>query len=229
MAFEIVNMSVLNETQLMQAAQILVDELPLGWPVFADAMREVNERWKGVEGAEFFAAVTADDGAQDGGGECANGGEQRDSACGSEVREPGGKPRNGANNSSGECAGSGEVIGWCGILPQYGGNVYELHPLAVRRDWQRKGVGTALVREAENAAARKGGLTMWIGADDEAPGGETSFANADLYDDLPQRIRDFQPGLHQTAFYMKLGYKITGVMPDANGSGKPDIYLAKRL
>ena len=123
----------------------------------------------------------------------------------------------------------GEVTGWCGVISRYGGHVFELHPLAVRRDWQRKGVGSKLMREAESIAASKGGLTMWIGADDEKPGGETSFANADLYDDLPKRIREFKPGSHQTAFYMKLGYKIVGVLPDANGAGKPDIFLAKRL
>ena len=124
---------------------------------------------------------------------------------------------------------NGEIVGWCGILPQYGGRVYELHPFAVRRDWQRKGVGTALVNEIANIAREKGGLTLQLGADDEKPGGETSLANVDLYDDLPGRIRDFDPGTHQAAFYLKLGFKIIGVMPDANGIGKPDIYFGKRL
>jgi aminoglycoside 6'-N-acetyltransferase I len=123
----------------------------------------------------------------------------------------------------------GEVIGWTGILPSYHGKVYELHPLVVRRDKQRRGIGTALVNAATNAAKEKGGLTLHLGADDESPDGETSFANVDLYDDLPKRIREFEPGTHQAAFYMKLGFKIIGVMPDANGIGKPDIYLAKRL
>lgn len=30
-------------------------------------------------------------------------------------------------------------------------------------------------------------------------------------------------------FYEKLGFMIVGVMPDANGIGKPDIYMAKRV
>ena len=122
-----------------------------------------------------------------------------------------------------------EVVGWCGMLPEYNGNVYELHPLVVRDDQQGKGVGTALMHAIEKCAKDKGGLTMMLGADDEKPGGETSLANADLYDNLPKRIQAFEPGTHQTAFYLKLGYKVVGVVPDANGKGKPDIILAKKL
>lgn len=124
---------------------------------------------------------------------------------------------------------NGEVIGWGGIISQYDGNVFELHPLAVRADMRKKGAGTAIVHALEKLARRRGGITMLLGADDEAAGGETSFANADLYDDLPKRINEFNPGTHQTAFYMKLGYKVIGVIPDANGVGKPDIMLAKCL
>jgi len=72
-------------------------------------------------------------------------------------------------------------------------------------------------------------LTLWLGADDENTPGETSFADVDLYDDLPRRLQEFDPGTHQAAFYLKQGFKIVGVMPDASGPGKPDIYMAKRL
>ena len=123
----------------------------------------------------------------------------------------------------------GHVIAWGGILPCYHGRVAELHPLAVRADRRRVGVGTAIVRALEKAAAEKGAFTMWIGADDERTPGETSLAGEDLYDDLPRRMTEFFPGTHQTAFYLKLGYTISGVLPDANGPGKPDIFLAKRL
>lgn len=122
-----------------------------------------------------------------------------------------------------------EVIGWCGILPEYDGRVFELHPLVVRHDQQGRGIGKMLMAAIEESARKKGGLTMYLGADDEAPGGETSLANVDLYNDLPTRIREFDPGTHQTAFYIKLGYKVVGVVPDANGKGKPDIMMAKSL
>jgi len=124
---------------------------------------------------------------------------------------------------------SGEVLGWCGILPEYGGKVFELHPLVVRGDMQGRGVGSVLMDAITAAAKERGAFTLMLGADDERPGGETSLANVDLYDDLPRRIREFDPGTHQSAFYLKHGFKVVGVMPDANGKGKPDIMLAKSL
>ena len=33
---------------------------------------------------------------------------------------------------------------------------------------------------------------------------------------------------HPYEFYQRLGFSIVGAMPDANGFGKPDIYMAKR-
>lgn len=123
-----------------------------------------------------------------------------------------------------------EIVGWGGLLaPSYGGRVFEMHPLAVRTDRQRKGVGRTIVTALEDEARKKGGLTIYLGADDEKEGGETSFAQADLYLELPEKILNFDPGTHQTAFYLKMGYSIIGVIPDANGRGKPDILMAKRL
>lgn len=81
----------------------------------------------------------------------------------------------------------------------------------------------------EEKAREQGGLTIYLGADDEREGGETSLANTDLYEDLPLKLGSFDPEAHQTAFYLKLGFKVIGVMPDANGRGRPDIIMGKRL
>lgn len=123
----------------------------------------------------------------------------------------------------------GQVLGFVGILPHYNGKVFELHPLAVRREAQGRGIGRALVNAIEARAKEQKGLTLWLGADDERNPGQTSFANVNLYENLPEKIAGFVPGSHQTAFYMKMGFAVVGVMPDANGPGKPDIFMAKKI
>jgi aminoglycoside 6'-N-acetyltransferase I len=120
------------------------------------------------------------------------------------------------------------VVGWIGGQPQYDGVVWELHPLVVAAHARRQGIGRALVRDLEALVAARGAVTLWLGSDDEI--GETSFADVDLYDDLPARLRDFRAGgNHPAAFYERLGFRLIGVMPDANGPGKPDIFFAKRI
>lgn len=122
------------------------------------------------------------------------------------------------------------VLGWGGILaPMYDGRVFELHPLAVRNDRRNQGIGRAIVTALEDQARSRGGLTMFLGADDESEDGETSLADVDLYEDLGLKFQNFEPGTHQSGFYLKLGYKLVGVIPDANGIGRPDIFMAKRL
>jgi len=177
---EILNFSALSETQRTQAAQMLADELPDGWPTLTDALEEIKEITGNPE-ALILAALEND-----------------------------------------------AVIGWAGLLPVYG-KMFELHPLVIRGDRQRRGIGTTLLCEIMRAARGKGGLTLCAGSGDEKPGGETSLANVDLYEDLPGHLAAFDPGTHPAAFYMKHGFTVTGVVPDAYGIGKPDILMAKRL
>lgn len=122
----------------------------------------------------------------------------------------------------------GVVVGLIGGIPTYGGNVWELHPLAVRPDFQRQGIGTVLVREFEAGVKARGGLTIWLGSDDEDE--MTSLSGVDLYVNLWEKVRTLRnlKG-HPYEFYQKQGYTIIGVMPDANGRGRPDIFLGKRV
>lgn len=122
----------------------------------------------------------------------------------------------------------GNLLGIIGGIPGYDGLVWELHPLAVQPSMQGRGVGRALVEDLEEQVRAKGALTITLGSDDEDE--MTSLANVDLYENLWEKIRDIRNlKQHPFAFYQKLGYVISGVVPDANGIGKPDILMAKKL
>lgn len=121
----------------------------------------------------------------------------------------------------------GSAIGWIAGYLKYG-RVWELHPLVVRSDWRKRGLGRALVEDFEQRVRLRGGLTITLGTDDEDAA--TSLTGRDLYQDIPSHIANFRIYTsHPSGFYLKLGYTITGVVPDANGIGKPDILMSKRV
>jgi aminoglycoside 6'-N-acetyltransferase I len=121
------------------------------------------------------------------------------------------------------------LLGWIGGVPEYQGRVWELHPLVVHREHRRRGIGRTLVEAFESEARTRGAHTVTLGTDDTS--GMTSLSEVDLYADIPGQIRGLRDrGKHHPfLFYQKLGYVVTGVMPDANGPGKPDIYMSKRV
>lgn len=122
----------------------------------------------------------------------------------------------------------GNVLGWIGGMQDYDGNVWELHPLVVSSRYRGQGIGRALVADLERIVASLGGLTVMLGCDDLDCG--TSLGAVDLYPDLFARIQNIKNlKRHPYEFYQKIGYCIVGVVPDANGPGKPDILMAKRL
>lgn len=123
---------------------------------------------------------------------------------------------------------AGDVLGWIGAIEQYDGKVWELHPLAVSPQHRRKGIGRALVDDLESCVKRRGGITLWLGTDDE--NNQTTLGGIDLYPNVLERVMNIRKlRNHPFEFYQKLGFVITGVMPDANGWGKPDIFMAKRV
>lgn len=122
----------------------------------------------------------------------------------------------------------GRVLGWISAVETYDGWVWEIHPLVVRRDCQGRGVGRALVLDLEQQVRGRGGMTVCLGTDDE--NGRTTLGGADLYPDplgAASSLRDLDG--HPFEFYRRLGYAVVGVLPDANGYGKPDIFMAKRV
>ncbi len=122
----------------------------------------------------------------------------------------------------------GEVLGWVGAIPQYETTGWELHPLVVHPTYQGQGIGRALMADVEEQVRARGGLTIYLGTDDEDF--RTSLSQVDLYENTWEHIANIRNlNRHPYEFYQKMGYTIVGVLPDANGWNKPDIVMAKRV
>jgi len=122
---------------------------------------------------------------------------------------------------------AGVVLGFVGGIDSYS-HAIELHPLAVDPPHQGQGLGAALVRALEGQAAARGKLTVYLGTDDEIGG--TSLFGADIFPGALAKLAAISPTKgHPFFFYRKLGYEPVGVIPDANGFGKPDLLMAKRV
>jgi aminoglycoside 6'-N-acetyltransferase I len=120
------------------------------------------------------------------------------------------------------------VIGWIGGIRQYDGNVWELHPLVVAASFRNQGVGAALVKALETRVADHNGLTLYLGSDDM--NATTTAGGINLYPEPLKHASDIRAiGNHPLEFYRKLGFAVVGFIPDANGLGKPDIMMAKRV
>jgi aminoglycoside 6'-N-acetyltransferase I len=84
----------------------------------------------------------------------------------------------------------GAVLGWIGGIRSYGGNVWELYPLVVRPDLQRRGIGRALVADLESRVRERGALTLWLGTDDED--GMTTLSGVDLYPNVAVHLQNIK-------------------------------------
>jgi aminoglycoside 6'-N-acetyltransferase I len=121
-----------------------------------------------------------------------------------------------------------KVVGFVGGKPAYEGHVYELHPLAVETSRQCEGIGAMLVADFERCVRDHGAVTIMLGSDDE--GGFTSLSGKDLYPNPLEHLQAMRNlANHPFTFYRKQGYAVVGCVPDANGPGKPDILMAKRV
>lgn len=122
---------------------------------------------------------------------------------------------------------SENVLGWIGAFHDYA-LVWELHPLVVRADLQNQGIGTALVKDLEQQIKQRGGLVIRLGTDDEND--RTSIGGIEFYPNVLEKLSKIENlKNHPFGFYKKLGFEICGVIPDANGFGKPDILMCKRV
>jgi aminoglycoside 6'-N-acetyltransferase I len=121
----------------------------------------------------------------------------------------------------------GAVRGWIGAI-RHSRTSWELHPLVVDPKFQRQGWGTRLVKGLEATARAEGVVTIWLGTDDDFGG--TNIYGRDLYPDVLEQMMRLRPTTgHPFTFYQRLGYTVCGVLPDADGFGKHDILMAKRV
>jgi aminoglycoside 6'-N-acetyltransferase I len=120
------------------------------------------------------------------------------------------------------------LIGWIGAIRTYS-HGWEIHPLVVASDWQRRGIGSALLAALEASARGEGALTLFLGSDDDYGG--TSLFGRDLWPNVLSHVAATEATArgHALTFYRRHGYEIVGLLPDVNGSGRPDIMLAKPL
>ncbi len=122
----------------------------------------------------------------------------------------------------------GRVLGWYGAIREYEGRVWELHPMAVRPDHQRRGVGRMLVADFEAQVRARNGSTAVLVTDDVD--GATTAYGLDVYPAIWRHIRDLRVlADHPVGFYARCGYVVYGLLPDASGWGKPGILMAKRI
>jgi len=123
---------------------------------------------------------------------------------------------------------NGKMLGWIGLRPMYD-KTWELHPLVVETKYQRKGIGRRILEEVENKAKEKGIEGIVLGTDDEL--NKTSLSDKELNEEnIFEEIQSIKnKNKHPYEFYKKCGYIIVGVIPNANGNKKPDIWMWKRI
>ncbi|MDA3951126.1 MAG: GNAT family N-acetyltransferase [Spirochaeta sp.] len=126
----------------------------------------------------------------------------------------------------------GRVIAWGGLRSMYGNRTWELHPLVVSPDWQSTGVGSALLTDLEDAARAYDIAAIVLGSDDETRSTTLStvdFGTTSPLDALSAIAQIPGRPIHPFRFYQRRGYQIVGIIPDASGPGRPDIWMWKKL
>jgi aminoglycoside 6'-N-acetyltransferase I len=120
-----------------------------------------------------------------------------------------------------------ELAGWIGAVRGYSHSL-ELHPLVVDGPRRRHGVGTVLVAALEQRARADGYLALHLGADDDFGG--TSLFGLDLFPGVLDKARQISASYrHPLEFYRRCGLEVVGLIPNANGLGKPDILTSKAI
>jgi aminoglycoside 6'-N-acetyltransferase I len=127
----------------------------------------------------------------------------------------------------GLCEGN-TLLGWIGLRPMYK-TTWEMHPLVVDPQHQRQGIGRTLLEEIERIAKEKGIIGIVLGTDDEqfrTSLSQVTISRDNIWEEI-KKIRNLRN--HPYEFYEKCGYMIVGIVPNANGKNRPDIWMWKAL
>jgi aminoglycoside 6'-N-acetyltransferase I len=98
----------------------------------------------------------------------------------------------------------------------------------VRKDEQGNGYGRLLVEDIERLARSSRVLTLFAGTGDTR--GRTSLSGTEIYRDPPSAMATIScDGPHAYKFWLRVGFTVVGVMPDAEGIGRHGIHLARSV
>jgi aminoglycoside 6'-N-acetyltransferase I len=122
----------------------------------------------------------------------------------------------------------GTPIGWL-RAEHFGGQASaEIKLVAVHPMRRRQGVARTLVMAAEEQMRSHDCVTMLATVGDTR--GRTSLYGIDVTEDAPHLLADFHcQADHPAGFFLRIGYRPVGLLPDAYGPGKHDLTLARRI
>ena len=121
-----------------------------------------------------------------------------------------------------------ELIGWVCLSPMYE-KTWELHPMVIKTEFQGKGYGKILLNELERIAREMGIIGIILSSGEET--NKTSLSEKEIIGEKIigeiEKIKNYKN--HPYEFYIKCGYSIYGLIPNAYGLNKPDIMLWKDI
>lgn len=125
----------------------------------------------------------------------------------------------------------GRPVGWASLQWGKGWGCLKVLWLAVAPEVQRCGIGRALLDDAARIGRAQGCVTLTLTTGDDHPERAfTTLGRRDLWGDpLGAAAAVETTESHPLDFYRTLGFRVCGVLPDANGPGKPEIMLAKPI
>lgn len=121
---------------------------------------------------------------------------------------------------------SGKLLGWAAGYSIYNGYIWQVYPLALTAF--NLDIGHRLLQDFEEQVRAHGGLGILLSIDVELT--LPTLHEKDLSTDPWQHIISLQHlDNHRIEFFRQLGFAIVGIIPNAQGRGKPNILLERSV